>query len=160
MLITAGILMLIRNLGHVNLPVVRIMLVCALVWCMIGVARSGMFERGMALGSHMNLDDGEMEYNVLCDSSQLNLSADNANFERMRVRCAAGSATVVLPEGRCVHIEASGAFCVLRAPGGKSLSFGEGTYDSGEGDPLYIEADCTFGQISFVKSDANGGAGR
>ena len=160
MLITAGLLMLVRNVWHVDLPVVRIMLVCALVWCVVGVVRSGMLRNGALWGSRMSVTAEGAEFDVAFSSARINLRDEKLEADRIHLRCLAGNTVVLLPEGRLVHLEASGMFCLLRSPTGKTLSFGEGTYDSGEGEPLYIEADCIFGRLVFEKPAGSGGVGR
>ena len=101
----------------------------------------------------MELTDTAMEYTVVFDSSEIDLSSEYISREMLEINCAFGKAVVILPSDRSVHIEASGAFCSLRSPSGRTISFGNGTYDCGTGEPLTIKADCAFGELSFVLAD-------
>lgn len=153
LLIIAGSLMLIKTVFNIKLPVLRILLAAALVWggaSLIGLTAAG---HTLTFGSRMETADDVLEYTVMFDSSALDLTRETMRHSYMKVNCAFGSAVVALPSNRSVHIDASGAFCSLRAPNGRNIAFGEGAYDCGAGEPLAIKANCTFGRLVFLAPD-------
>lgn len=164
LLIIAGGLLLVRTVFNINLPVVKILLAVALVWGGISLISASATKSPVIFGSRMDLSDTTLEYTVMFDSSEIDLSNETITREQMEINCVFGKAVVVLPANRSVHIEATGAFCSLRSPGGRTITFGEGTYDCGEGEPLTIKANCVFGELIFVEPEteygAVGGAGR
>ncbi len=164
LLIIAGGLLLVRNLFNINLPVVKILLAVALLWGGITLISASATKSPVIFGSRMELSDTTMEYTVMFDSSEIDLSNETITREQIEIDCVFGKAVFVLPANRSIHIEATGAFCSLRSPGGRTITFGEGTYDCGEGEPLTIKASCVFGELVFVEPAAQGssvgGAGR
>ncbi len=159
LLIIAGGLLLVRTVFNVNLPVFKILLAVALVWGGVALISSSATKSPVVFGSRMDLSDSALEYTVMFDSSEIDLSDEVITRELMEINCVFGKAVVVLPANRSVHIEATGAFCSLRSPGGRTITFGEGTYDCGEGEPLTIKANCVFGELVFVEAEARGTAG-
>ena len=153
LLIIAGALMLVKTLLNIDIPVFKILLAVALIWGGVSIISSAASHKSAGFGSRMELTDTAMEYTVVFDSSEIDLSSEYISRETLEINCAFGKAVVILPGDRSVHIEASGAFCSLRSPSGRTISFGNGTYDCGTGEPLTIKADCAFGELSFVLAD-------
>lgn len=157
LLIIAGGLMLVRTVFNVNLPVGKIILAVALVWGGAILISASATRSSVVFGSRMDLTDNALEYTVMFDSSELDLTHEIIERDHMEIDCVFGKAVVVLPAGRSVHIEATGVLCSLRSPGGRTITFGEGTYDCGEGQPLTVEANCAFGELVFIEPDLEGG---
>jgi predicted membrane protein len=152
LLIIAGALMLVKTLLHINIPVFKVLLAVGLIWGGISLISSGVSHKPASIGSRMEITDTEIEYTVMFDSSEIDLSDEYIAHDRLTIDCVFGKTVVILPRDRAVHIEASGAFCSLRSPGGRTITFGEGTYDCGSGQPLLIEANCAFGELIFVEA--------
>ena len=118
----------------------------------ISIISSNTTRKPVSFGSRMEVTDSAIEYTVTFDSSEIDLSGEYISRSRLEIDCVFGKALVILPRDRAVHIEASGAFCSLRSPGGRNITFGEGTYDCGFGEPLTIEANCAFGELVFIEA--------
>jgi hypothetical protein len=164
LLIIAGVLMLLKTVLHIDIPVFKLLLAVALVWGGISLIGGTTVRRAATFGSRMEVTESALEYTVMFDSSEIDLSGEYISKDKLEISCVFGKAVVILPRDRAVHIKASGAFCSLRSPGGKVITFGDGTYDCGSGEPLTIEANCAFGALIFEEPDGQydyaGGAGR
>ena len=152
LLIIAGALLLVKTLLYINIPVFKVLVAVALVWGGISIISSNTTRKPVSFGSRMEVTDSAIEYTVTFDSSEIDLSGEYISRSRLEIDCVFGKALVILPRDRAVHIEASGAFCSLRSPGGRNTTFGEGTYDCGFGEPLTIEANCAFGELVFIEA--------
>ena len=87
LLIIAGGLLLVRNLFNINLPVVKILLAVALLWGGITLISASATKSPVIFGSRMELSDTTMEYTVMFDSSEIDLSNETITREQIEIDC-------------------------------------------------------------------------
>lgn len=107
------------------------------------------------MGSEVYMDTGAV---VLGDDASVTFGEVTVDLseaepgETYYIECAFGQAKVLLPDDAPLSVKVSVAFGQV-VEGDGSVSFGEYTMQwDGEGEPVYVTVECSFGYVSLCRA--------
>lgn len=156
-LITIGVLFLLKQVFHINIPIFKLLLGIFFIYLGISIMFGGsisktgnniIFNQGTVTAN--NLND---EYNVIFSEGTIDLTGlDVSNkTKRVKVNAVFGSADVKISPDTPTVIRANSAFAATTTPDSNSVTFGNHTYRTksfNEGaNYLEVETNSVFGRI-------------
>ncbi len=153
-LVASGAILLLKY--SLNLSFSGGKLIFGLLVLLIGVSMltSGVAWKGDASHRTTMFSDNETvaaqsneTYSVVFAETRYDLSQAQPG-SRVKINCAFGSAKVQLPAG-AVIVTSNCAFGNVSMPDGSNYPFGSGRYTTGQGDAVYVEVSCAFGEVSI-----------
>jgi hypothetical protein len=160
LLIAVGVWLLVRRSVPVHVPVIRV--VIAVIFVYIGVRflvrGPEIRDRNTAVFTESTMryaPDKGRDYNLIFGSGTIDLSEASVTDAviRAEVNVVFGTGTLRINPSQPVHVVISSAFGSVDAPNGRSVAFGESTYDTASYTPgspaLEIRATAVFGRLSI-----------
>jgi len=158
-LITAGVLLVIKNLLHLNIPVFKILVGIFFVYLGVSMLAGGFSKK---TGSEIIFSSGtttadttEKNYNVIFGSGVLDFSrlSPSDTVRVYEVNVIFSSAELRMNPAIPYEVKATAVFGSAETPDDKTVSFGS-RYSSAAGDSasakIIIEANTVFGSMDIV----------
>jgi hypothetical protein len=152
-----GLLLLARNVFHLDIPVFTIFLSAALIIAGVVMIRGSFLPkregRYVQFGeSHFNYDPAQRQYSVQFGEGSLNLKGQRPDSNiALSVECSFGKFRIIADREVPLSITGKASFGELRGPDLKKASFGDYTYMSPDYNPsqpgFTISANVSFGEI-------------
>ncbi|HAV92624.1 TPA: hypothetical protein DCW38_05525 [candidate division WOR-3 bacterium] len=159
LLIILGILVILKNLLHLQIPVFKLIMGVFLVYLGISMLVGG-FKKSTGKdiifsSSEVTAESDVNEHNVIfgsgvIDFSNLELSDTVREYE---INVIFSSAELIINPAVPVFIKTSAVFASSKLPDGKSVYFGKGEYNSMQDSaikPIMIDANVVFGSLDAV----------
>lgn len=161
LLITAGVVLILRHYFHFNIPVFRTILALAFIYLGIIILWGGwkgsdadmiVFDKGRIV-----IGDENLEYSLIFSNGEIELPGKiNAQLtERKKVNVIFSSGDLRISPELPVIINVDSAFARSQFPDGTTQNFGSYTYRSKgyvEGENyLFIEASVVFGNLRVIQ---------
>jgi|GEM_PF-3702614 len=161
LLITTGIVLILKHYFHLNIPVVRTILALGLIYLGIIILWGGWtvekanmiaFNKGTLV-----IDEKNQEYNLIFSNGQIELpqGVTAQVSERKKVNVIFSNGELRISPGMPVLISVDSAFARTQFPDGAIVNFGSSTYRSkgyveGE-DYLFIKSSVVFGNLQVIQ---------
>ena len=158
-IILFGLSIVLKEIFHVQIPFVRILLGLILVWWGVrmiagGFNRSWSTHSAVFRESKMSYDGSNREYNIVFGSGMIDLfKMENKGNQKIEVNVVFGRGTLVLNDSIPAKVAMNAVFGSAQAPDKSANGFGETSYTTSayrEGEPhLFIESNVVFGRLAI-----------
>ena len=162
-----GLYVILNSVFKIQFPLFKVLLACFLIFIgfrMLFSIFSGNTNSNRSEG-HAIFNDTQQKVATLADNSKYEtvfgsqkIDLQEATFATTRSQisfsCVFGSQVIKLPKNANVRVKASAVFGSVNLPNGGKVSFGDYTYTNAKNElapTLDIDADCVFGNITFVQ---------
>lgn len=163
-LISLGVLLLIRHIFNLNLPIFRILVGVIFLYIGISIIFGG---AGIKSGSNLVFSEGtieagglDQEYNMIFSNGVVDLTKLPSlnKVHRLKVNTIFASGTIRINPQDPIIVRVNSVFANASMPDNSSISFGNNTYMTKAYKPdtnyLEVEASVVFGKLIVELSDS------
>lgn len=162
-----GLYVILNSVFKIHFPLFKLLFACILIFIgfrMLFSIFSGNSNTHKMEGHAIFSDSqqkiatlvNDSKYETVFGSQKIDLRESVLPETRAQISfsCVFGSQVVRLPKNANIRVKASAVFGSVNLPNGGKVSFGDYTYTNAKNElapTLEIDADCVFGNITFVQ---------
>ncbi len=156
LLVALGLIIILKNYFHINIPVVRTFFACIFIYIGIMMLFGGFASKSndMMLFDEGNIEitESSPEYSILFSMGTVDLTnlKTDTNAKEIKINVIFGSGEVKLSPKSPVILKVNSAFASSSFPDGSSLVFGDYTYRAGNSsgnNPVTVEVSAVFSRL-------------